>query len=188
VVAVALQDSALTGLRAAVWIPLENGVYGLVKLGLLVVVAQTSVTDGLFTSGTLPVLALLVPVNLLLFRRLIPRHAAASAGKRQLPSRAVLTRYLAGGYVGHLAGQASSTFLPVLVVELLGPAQAGFYLPARPPTPPSSCSSTRSRRRWSRRRRRTRSTHPGTPPPCCGGSPRPSCRRLCCSPSPRRCC
>ena len=35
-----LQDSALTGLRASVWIPLENGVYGLVKLGLLVVVAR----------------------------------------------------------------------------------------------------------------------------------------------------
>ena len=127
----ALQDSALTGLRAAVWIPLENGVYGLVKLGLLVVVAQTSVTDGLFTSWTLPVLALLVPVNLQLFRRLIPRHAAASAGKRQLPSRAVLTRYLAGGYVGHLAGQASSTFLPVLVVSLLGAAQGAYYLPAQ---------------------------------------------------------
>jgi O-antigen/teichoic acid export membrane protein len=126
----ALQDSALTGLRAAVWIPLENGVYGLVKLGLLVVVAGTSVTDGLFTSWTLPVLALLVPVNLLLLRRLIPRHAASAVGSH-LPTRRALTHYLAGGYAGHLAGQASSTFLPVLVVELLGPAQAGFYLPAQ---------------------------------------------------------
>jgi O-antigen/teichoic acid export membrane protein len=43
----------------------------------------------------------------------------------------VLTRYLAGGYVGHLAGQMSSTFLPVLVVALLGSAQGGFYLPAQ---------------------------------------------------------
>ena len=73
-----LQDSALTGLRASVWIPLENAVYGVVKLGLLVVVAQTSLSDGVFTSWTLPVVALLVPVNLLLFRRLIPRHAASA--------------------------------------------------------------------------------------------------------------
>ena len=79
-----LQDSALTGLRASVWIPLENAVYGVVKLGLLVVVAQTSLSDGVFTSWTLPVLALLVPVNLLLFRRLVPRHAASTAD----PSRA----------------------------------------------------------------------------------------------------
>ena len=73
-----LQDSALTGLRASVWIPLENAVYGVVKLGLLVVVARTSLSDGVFTSWTLPVLALLVPVNLLLFRRLVPRHAAST--------------------------------------------------------------------------------------------------------------
>ena len=44
-----LQDSALTGLRSAVWLPLENGVYGLVKLGLLVVVARTSLAEGVFT-------------------------------------------------------------------------------------------------------------------------------------------
>jgi O-antigen/teichoic acid export membrane protein len=125
-----LQDSALTGLRASVWIPLENAVYGVVKLGLLVIVAQTSVADGVFTSWTLPVVALLVPVNLLLFRRLIPRHAA-SAADPHVPTRQVLTRYLAGGYMGHLAGQMSSTFLPVLVVSLLGSAQGGFYLPAQ---------------------------------------------------------
>ena len=125
-----LQDSALTGLRASVWIPLENAAYGVVKLGLLVVVAQTSLSDGVFTSWTLPVLALLVPVNLLLFRRLVPRHAASTADP-SVPGRQVLTRYLAGGYVGHLAGQMSSTFLPVLVVALLGSAQGGFYLPAQ---------------------------------------------------------
>jgi O-antigen/teichoic acid export membrane protein len=33
--------------------------------------------------------------------------------------------------VGHLAGQLSSTYLPVLVVELLGSAQGGFFLPAQ---------------------------------------------------------
>jgi O-antigen/teichoic acid export membrane protein len=126
-----LQDSTLTGLRASIWIPLENGVYGLVKLGLLVAVARTSLADGVFTSWTLPVLALLVPVNLLLFRRLIPRHAASADGDQHVPDRRTLTRYLAGGYVGHLAGQLSSTFLPVLVVTLLGSAQGGFYLPAQ---------------------------------------------------------
>jgi O-antigen/teichoic acid export membrane protein len=126
-----LQDSALTGLRASVWIPLENGVYGLVKLGLLVVVAQTSVADGVFLSWNLPVLALLVPVSLLLFRRLIPRHAASAIDGEGPPPRPVLIRYLTGGYVGHLAGQMSTTFLPVLIVTLLGSAQGGFFLPAQ---------------------------------------------------------
>ena len=126
-----LQDSALTGLRASVWIPLENGVYGLVKLGLLVVVAHLGVADGVFLSWNLPVLALLVPVSLLLFRRLVPRHAASAIAGEGPPARSVLIRYLAGGYVGHLAGQLSSTYLPVLVVQLLGSAQGGFFLPAQ---------------------------------------------------------
>ncbi len=124
-----LQDFALTGLRASVLIPLENTAYG-VKLVLLVIVVQTSLSDGVFTSWTLPVLALLVPVNLLLFRRLVPQHATSTVDPF-VPARQVLTRYLAGGYVGHLAGQMSSTFLPVLIVALLGSAQGGFYLPAQ---------------------------------------------------------
>ena len=49
-----LQDSALTGLRASVWIPLENAAYGVVKLGLLVVVAQTSCRTGCSRRGRCP--------------------------------------------------------------------------------------------------------------------------------------
>ncbi len=125
-----LQDSALTGLRASMWIPLENAAYGVVKLVLLVIVAQTSLSDGVFTSWTLPVLALLVPMNLVLFRRLVPQHATSTVDPF-VPDRHVLTRYPAGGYVGHLAGQMSSTFLPVLIMALLGSAQGGFYLSAQ---------------------------------------------------------
>ena len=126
-----LQDSALTGLHASSWIPLENGLYGLVKLILLIVVAHTALIDGVFTSWTLPVVALLVPVNLLIFRRLLPRHAAESAATQDPPSRAVLTRYMAGDFTGTVFRQLSSTFLPVLVVAGLGAAQGAYFLPAQ---------------------------------------------------------
>lgn len=126
-----LQDSTLTGLHASSWIPLENGLYGLVKLVLLVAVAQTSPVEGVFTSWTLPVFALLVPVNLLIFRRLLPRHAADGAASQDPPSRAVLRRYMTGDYTGTVFRQLSSTFLPVLVVTLLGAAQGAWFLPAQ---------------------------------------------------------
>jgi O-antigen/teichoic acid export membrane protein len=126
-----LQDSALTGLRASVWLPLENGVYGLVKLGLLVLVGQTSLTDGVFTSWTLPVLALLVPVNLLVFRRILPRHVRETAAEQQPVERRVLARYMAGDYTGQVFNQFASTFLPVLVVALLGAEQGAYFLPAQ---------------------------------------------------------
>ena len=125
-----LQDAALTGLRSAVWVPLENGLYGLVKLVLLVVVARTSLSDGVFASWTIPVIALLVPVNLLLFRRILPRHATAQPDAPP-PARRVLARYMAGDYAAQAFTQLSSTFLPVLVVSLLGAAQGAYYLPAQ---------------------------------------------------------
>ncbi len=123
-----LQDAALTGLRSAIWVPLENGVYGLVKLVLLVVAAHTSLAEGVFTSWTLPVIALIVPVNLLIFRRILPRHSAPDA---ELPDRATLRRYMAGDYAAQLASQLSSTFLPVLIVSLLGAEQGAYFLPAQ---------------------------------------------------------
>lgn len=125
-----LQDAALTGLRSAIWVPLENGVYGLVKLVLLVVVARTSLSDGVFASWTIPVIALLVPVNLLLFRRILPRHATAEPDAPP-PGHRVLARYMAGDYAAQAFTQLSSTFLPVLVVSLLGAAQGAYYLPAQ---------------------------------------------------------
>ena len=125
-----LQDAALTGMRSAVWVPLENGVYGLVKLVLLVVVSRTSLSDGVFASWTIPVIALLVPVNLLLFRRILPRHASAEPDAPP-PGRRVLARYMAGDYAAQAFTQLSSTFLPVLVVSLLGAAQGAYYLPAQ---------------------------------------------------------
>ena len=126
-----LQDAALTGLRSAVWVPLENGLYGLVKLVLLVVVARSSLSEGVFASWTVPVIALLVPVNLLLFRRILPRHATAQPDAQQMPARGVLARYMAGDYAAQAFTQLSSTFLAVLVVSLLGAAQGAYYLPAQ---------------------------------------------------------
>ena len=126
-----LQDAALTGLRSAVWVPLENGLYGLVKLVLLVVVARSSLSEGVFASWTVPVIALVVPVNLLLFRRILPRHATAQPEAQQMPARGVLARYMAGDYAAQAFTQLSSTFLPVLVVSLLGAAQGAYYLPAQ---------------------------------------------------------
>ena len=127
-----LQDAALTGLRSAVWVPLENGVYGLAKLALLVVLALSGAATGagVFLSWTLPVLVLLVPVSVLLARRVLPRHARESQDP-ETPDRRVLARYMGGDYAGAVFGQLSSTFLPVLVVALLGPAQGAYLLPAQ---------------------------------------------------------
>jgi O-antigen/teichoic acid export membrane protein len=127
----ALQDAALTGLRSALWVPLENGLYGLLKIVLLVLFAVGAVGNGVFVSWTLPVLILLVPVTWLIVGAILPRHARESGQDEQVPQRRTVARYMAGDYTGQLLTQASTSLLPVLVVALLGVREAAYILPAQ---------------------------------------------------------
>ena len=126
-----LQDAALTGLRATVWVPLENGLYGLVKLravggggpdvpvrrGVRVV---DDPGDRAARAGEPPAVPPHPPA---------PRDRAARCAAP--PARRELARYMAGDYAAQSFTQLSSTFLPVLVVSLLGAAQGAYFLPAQ---------------------------------------------------------
>lgn len=80
------QDSALTGLRQALWIPLENTTFAIVKIVLLISLAASFQAVGIFASWNVPVL-LLIPINLLIFKWLIPRHICATRERKQPRSR-----------------------------------------------------------------------------------------------------
>ena len=123
----ALQDAVLTGVRQAVWVPLENGLYGVGKIVLLVALAPVTPEYGIVVSWALPALVLLPPVNLLIFRRLLRRHATAGEGDH---GGRTVTRFIGGDYLGSIFALAAVDLLPVLVVARLGPAAtAYFYLP-----------------------------------------------------------
>ena len=81
-----LQDAVLIGLGQSIWVPIENVTFSVVKIGLLVVGAQMFQRHGVFLSFTVPVAMTLVPVNLMLFRRLIPRHQKAATRPRPGPA------------------------------------------------------------------------------------------------------
>ena len=123
-----LQDAVLTALRGAAWVPVENAAFGLAKIILLVVLAGIVPGLGVFLSWNIPVLLILLPVNLLLIRRLLPRLYR----RRQVtvfPERAVLVRFVTLDYVGYLFLQAGTNALPVLVTAVLGvEANAVFYV------------------------------------------------------------
>ncbi|HZN77012.1 MAG TPA: hypothetical protein VFC00_35760 [Micromonosporaceae bacterium] len=122
-----LQDSVLTALRGAVWVPVENAAFGIAKIALLVSLATALPTLGIFASWNLPVVATLVAVNVLVFRRLLPRPQRRQA--TELPGRALLVRFVMLDYVGYLFLQAGTNALPVLVASVLGAtANAVFYV------------------------------------------------------------
>jgi O-antigen/teichoic acid export membrane protein len=119
-----LQDATLTGLRAATVIPVENLVFSVAKIALLVPLAVAPQT-GLLIAWIVPALILLVPVNVLVFARFAPRHAAEEP---RVHSWKQVRRYLASDYVGGLFETAFVAALPVLVTVKLGlVANAYFY-------------------------------------------------------------
>lgn len=120
-----LEDSVLTGLRAARWIPLENSLYALAKLVLLIVLAGVLPTSGPFVSWNAPLLPAIVLVNYLIFRRLIP--ADRSFGS--LDRRKVI-RMAAGNYGGNLFALVGNMYLPILVANQVDASRAAyFYVP-----------------------------------------------------------
>jgi O-antigen/teichoic acid export membrane protein len=123
----ALQDAVLTGVRQAVWVPLENGLYGIGKIALLVALAPVTPEYGIVVSWFLPALALLPPVNVLIFRRLLRAHTDPVEGGHD---RRTIARFIGGDYLGSIFALAAVDLLPVLVVARLGAADtAYFYLP-----------------------------------------------------------
>jgi O-antigen/teichoic acid export membrane protein len=119
----ALQDNALTGLRMAVWVPLENIVYSAVKLGALIALGTGVGALALLTTWVVPAAFALLPVSGILLLRLLPRHAAGA----EVEDLSGLRRYFAGDSVGLILSQLSTTLLPVLVVIRLDPEAAGAF-------------------------------------------------------------
>ncbi len=125
-----LQDSVLTGLRQTVWVPVENSLVASIKIGLLLVFAGSFQQYGIFAAWMIPTVISLLPVNWLIFGRLIPQREPKGQGTSATTSLPEMTRHMFGNYVGSLFFLASSTLLPVLVTELAGAkANAYFYIP-----------------------------------------------------------
>ena len=81
----ALQDSVLIGLRASKWVPLENILFGAMKLALLPILVAVSPDQGIFLAWSLPVILTLIAVNWYIFRRRIPEHVMLRAQSETLP-------------------------------------------------------------------------------------------------------
>jgi O-antigen/teichoic acid export membrane protein len=120
-----LQDSVLTGLRAARWIPLENSLYALGKLVLLIGLAALLPSAGPFVAWNLPLLPAIVLINYLIFRKLLPRYR--SFGELD---RSKVIRMAAGNYGGNLFALVGNMYLPILVTNQVSASQAAyFYVP-----------------------------------------------------------
>ncbi|MFF8094483.1 lipopolysaccharide biosynthesis protein [Streptomyces sp. NPDC016675] len=121
-----LQDGVLTGLRKAEWVPAGNAVFSLGKLILLAVFATTLPVLGIFVSWAVAIAFSTLPLGWLIFRRLIPRQAAADHDVEP-PGPREMGRFLAGDSLGALFSLAMINLLPVMVAVNFSAAQNGYF-------------------------------------------------------------
>jgi O-antigen/teichoic acid export membrane protein len=125
-----LQDSVLTGLGQAHWVPIENTIVSAVKLVLLVLLATWIPIEGVLSSWLLPVVLSVVPVNLLIFRRLLPAHIKTTANQAEPLALRPIVKFVSGNHLASLLMLAYTTLLPVIVASQAGArANAYFYPP-----------------------------------------------------------
>ena len=112
----ALQDSVLAGLRKATVVPLENTLFSVSKLLLLVLFAGSSlVGSGLYAAWVLPLPLLLALINWLIFFRFLPRHGVG--GQTAGFDRRALARFFGWDYAGTLASMAAMGIAPLVVLH-----------------------------------------------------------------------
>jgi O-antigen/teichoic acid export membrane protein len=124
----ALQDCVLTGLRRAVWIPLENILYSALKLVMVLVLAPALGGYGIAVSWVVPAAIALVPVTLAVFKVFIPAHLQAY-GTETSRGTDLFNRFMVGDGLGMLLAQVYTALLPLLVMQQAGAEAAGhFYI------------------------------------------------------------
>jgi O-antigen/teichoic acid export membrane protein/aminoglycoside phosphotransferase len=123
-----IQDGALTALGRAVWVPVENAVFSIAKLVLVVAIAAAAPLYGVFISWTAAMLAVVVVVNAVMFGRLMRREPKITPAATAEPiQRAGFRNYLLADYVGALAWLASINLLPVVVTAVAGATQNAYF-------------------------------------------------------------
>lgn len=118
-----LQDSVLIGLRRSSWLPVENSLFALAKLALLVALASSMPQWGIYVSWAAPLLIVVVVVNVAVFTRL--RHGVRDTGERLTLTD--LVRFSAGDYAASTVWLITIDGLPLLVLALAGAQANAWY-------------------------------------------------------------
>jgi O-antigen/teichoic acid export membrane protein len=128
-----LEDSVLTALGRASWLPLENGSFSALKIVILPGAYLLIAGHGVFLAWVVPMFVTVPVINWLIARRVVPQAAIEqryAQGVLEVFGRRRLLAFLAQDFVGAAFGQIALTAIPLLVVAFLGAREnAYFYIP-----------------------------------------------------------
>jgi O-antigen/teichoic acid export membrane protein len=123
-----IQDSVLVGVRQAVWVPAENGAFGVAKIGILFVVAPLGTAFAVFSAWMIPLTLTIPAISVALFYRFLPKASgprrSALLGRRM---RSKIIRFTIGDATGGLFTQAWTYLPPVIITTTLGASVNALY-------------------------------------------------------------
>lgn len=125
----AIQDGVLTGLRRTVWVPVENALFAIAKIVFLLAFSSVAlnIDDGIFASWAIPIVLAIIPVNIILFWRLIPHHMETTKDQAQPIQVRQLFSFITGDYLGSLLGRAAIAAFPLMIISTLGEESNGYF-------------------------------------------------------------
>ncbi|MEZ0071084.1 lipopolysaccharide biosynthesis protein [Planotetraspora sp. GP83] len=127
-----LQDVVLTALRKSAWVPIVNIAVSLLKVAAVAGCAVMLAGQGrevsweVFLAWIVPVAIGILPVNYLVFRRLIPKHIIETA-HRTPPSLRSIARFVFGDYFGSVFTLAATYLIPVMIATEVSKATYAYY-------------------------------------------------------------
>src|SRR5438093_11083198 len=124
-----LQDGALIGLRREAWVPLENSVFGVVKIGLLIALSAGGAA-GIFVSWSVTAVLLVIPVNLVLFLKFIPAHIQRGREPEREFTLSEIGHFSGANHLSALLMGLPDFLMPVIVLQIAGARDNAFFYAA----------------------------------------------------------
>jgi glycosyltransferase involved in cell wall biosynthesis/O-antigen/teichoic acid export membrane protein len=123
-----IQDSVLIAVRRPIWIPIENGSFGIAKVAALFVFAPLGTAFAVFGAWMIPLTLTIPVISAVLFFRFLPRTSIAQRtavlGRR---ARSKMIRFAIGDATGGLFTQAWTYLPPVIITVSLGASVNALY-------------------------------------------------------------
>ena len=125
-----LQDSVMIGLRQATIVPIENLVHSVSRIAFLLALLNVLPTVAIFASWAIPVVPMVLVINWLIFRRLLPKHLQDTAGQAEVIAPKSVAHFVALNHVGELLAQGAIALLPILVIRYAGAKENAYFYQA----------------------------------------------------------
>lgn len=122
-----VQDYVLTAVGRARFVPLENAVFAVLKVGLLLVAVSVTLDAGIALSWMVGTAVIVLAVNVWLLLRVLPAHGRDRAADAEAITIGSVGRFVRGDYAGAIFWQAALTGMTVLVGARLGGEQAAVW-------------------------------------------------------------